>query len=68
MSFNESNTVEQMILDALSADTTGGHRPFELKDAPGWGASLGGDLRPATWEYVPANDVPRQAGDVIAVS
>ena len=38
MSFNESNTVEQMILDAISADTTGGNRPFEFKDAPGWGA------------------------------
>jgi type I restriction enzyme, R subunit len=70
MSFNESNTVEQMILDALSADTTGGNRPFELKDAPGWGASLGKDMagaaaHPATWEYVSANDVPRQASDVM---
>jgi len=65
MSFNESNTVERMILDALSADTTGGNRPFELKDAPGWGASLGGELRPAKWEYAPAADVPRQPGDVM---
>ncbi|MCU0772317.1 MAG: DUF559 domain-containing protein [Verrucomicrobia bacterium] len=70
MSFNESNTVEQMILDALSDATTGGNRPFELKDAPGWGASLGSDMagaaaHPATWEYVSANDVPRQAGDVM---
>lgn len=68
MSFNESNTVEQMILDALSADTTGGHRPFELKDAPGWGASLGGDMvtgAAAHWEYAPAADVPRQAGEVM---
>jgi len=48
MSFNESNTVEQMILDALSADTTGGHRPFELKDAPGWGASRRGVRWPST--------------------
>jgi len=63
MSFNESNTVEQMILDALSADTTG--QPFELKDTPGWGASLGGELRPAKWEYAPAADVPRQASDVM---
>jgi len=29
MSFNESNTVEQMILDALSADNTGSSRSFE---------------------------------------
>ena len=65
MSFNESNTVEQMILGALSSDTNGKSRRLELKDAPGWGASLGGDLRAATWEYVPANDVPRQAGDVM---
>ena len=40
---------------------------FELKDAPGWGASLGKDMAGAAahWEYVPANDVPRQAGDVM---
>ena len=65
MSFNESNTVEQMILDALSADTTG--QPFELRDAPGWGASLGGDMAGAAahWEYAPAADVPRQLGDVM---
>ena len=67
MSFNESNTVEQMILDALSADTTGGNQPLELKDAPGWGASLGKDMAGAAahWEYVPANDIPRQPGDVM---
>jgi type I restriction enzyme R subunit len=65
MSFNESNTVEQMILDALSADTIGGSRAFELKDTPGWGASLGGELRPAKWEYAPAANVPRQSGDVM---
>ena len=45
MSFTESNTVERMILEALSAATTGGHRPFELKDASGWGGSLGSGLR-----------------------
>lgn len=46
MSFNESNTVEQMILDALSTGTTG--QPFELKDAPGWGASRLGVRWPST--------------------
>jgi type I restriction enzyme R subunit len=64
MSFNESNTVEQMILDAIAPrDSTG---PLVLRDGvPGWGESLGGELRPPRWEYVPAGDVPRQATDVM---
>ena len=67
MSFNESNTVEQMILDTLSADTAGSAKPFELKETPGWGSSLGGDMAGAAarWEYASAVDVPRKADDVM---
>jgi hypothetical protein len=72
--FTEANTVEQMILDATS-----GTRPHPgplpageggaLRETPpGWGASLGGDLRPATWSYVPGLQVPRQPGDVMVES
>ncbi len=65
MSFNESNTVEKMILDALSSKT-GEDGTLSFKESPpGWGRSLGGDLRPAKWEYVPATEVPRQAGDAM---
>jgi type I restriction enzyme R subunit len=64
MSFNESNTVEQMILNTLASGCS--RAPFALReDPPGWGGSLGGELRPPKWEYVPATDVPRQPGDVM---
>ncbi|MBI5818277.1 MAG: type I restriction endonuclease subunit R [Verrucomicrobia bacterium] len=66
MSFNESNTVERMILEALSSHGGGSGGALVLRESPpGWGGSLGGDLRPAKWEYVPATDVPRQPGDVM---
>jgi type I restriction enzyme, R subunit len=65
MSFNESNTVEQMILDALSSPSG----PLLVREAtPGWGGSLGGELRPTKWEYVPVAEIPRQRGDVIVES
>ena len=69
MNFNESNTVEQMILDALSPRTRG-HGGVKLlhEDPPGWGSSLGGELRPAKWEYAPALEVPRKPGDVMVES
>jgi type I restriction enzyme R subunit len=64
MTFNEANTVEQMILDAIS-----NHAPKPKKQVreniPGWGDSLGGDLNPSTWYYMPASGIPRQAGDVM---
>ena len=72
MSFNESNTVEQMILDTLSPGRSA--EPFALReDPPGWGGSLGGHIakaasQPAKWTYVPATDLPRQAGDVMVES
>jgi type I restriction enzyme R subunit len=69
MSFTESNTVEQMILDALSSPSGGTGGALVLReDPPGWGGSLGGEFRPRKWEYVPATDVPRQPGDVMVES
>jgi type I restriction enzyme R subunit len=62
--FTESNTVEQMILDA--ATRAGGRQARAVREASsGWGESLGDELRPARWEYVPATQVPRQPGDVM---
>jgi type I restriction enzyme R subunit len=64
MSFTESNTVEQMILDALAPRRSAAAIALR-EDPPGWGGSLGGELRPPKWEYVPVTDVPRQPGDVM---
>ncbi len=41
MSFTESNTVEQMILDAMSRRGGCGGALGWREGAPGWGASLG---------------------------
>ncbi|MBI3301874.1 MAG: type I restriction endonuclease subunit R, partial [Deltaproteobacteria bacterium] len=63
--FTEANTVEQMILDAV---TKLGDRPASAlrEDAPPYrGESLGDELRPARWTYVPHTDIPRQLGDVM---
>ena len=65
MTFTESNTVEQMILDA--ATKLGGPQAFMLReDSPVWGDSFGHELRPARWTYVPATQIPRLPGDVMA--
>ena len=51
MSFNESNTVEQMILDAVeNLGRTNAVEP--MHDAPP-GASLGSEFKPSRWNYVP---------------
>jgi type I restriction enzyme R subunit len=68
MSFTESNTVERMILEALSSRSSGSGGALVLRELPpGWGGSLGGDMAGAAahWEYVPATEVPRQPGDVM---
>ncbi|MEI7700629.1 MAG: type I restriction endonuclease [Planctomycetia bacterium] len=72
MIFNESNTIEQMILDAMSSKAKGASKPLVLhEDAqPGWGGSLGGHLAdaastPVKWDYHPVAEVPRQPGDVM---
>jgi type I restriction enzyme R subunit len=80
MSFNENNTVEQMIIAVVSGRrqpslpsslSVGEGHPglggasVVREDPPGGSYSLGGDLRPACWEYIPATEVPRQPGDVL---
>ncbi len=64
MTFNEAATVERMVLDTVTRRRTPaipiiGEPPL---DYPG---SLGPDLRPARWEYVPAQEIPRLPGDVM---
>ena len=74
MSFTESNTVGQMILDAVArrggdaktdavSKTASVWRVYE--DPPGYGDSLGGEFRPAHWDYLPASELPRQSGNVM---
>ena len=66
MSFNESNTVEQMILDAVeNLGRTNAVEP--MHDQPP-GASLGKEFKPARWNYIPGLQVPRQPGDVMVES
>lgn len=68
-SFNESNTVEQMILDTVAPGRS--TEPFVLREEPpGWGRSLGKDIAagaspPRYWTYVPATHLPRQPGEVM---
>jgi type I restriction enzyme R subunit len=65
MSFTESNTVEQMILDAVGKVT--GVQPSVVRETPppSRGDSLGGEFKPSHWDYVPAAKIPRQTGDVM---
>ena len=66
MSFNESNTVEQMILDAATSLRGEAHAPAVREDSlAGWGASLGGELKPAKWIFIAPDKVPRQPGEVM---
>jgi type I restriction enzyme, R subunit len=65
MSFTESNTVEQMILDAatfLGADKDS--LSTREDPPPGWGGSLGEEFQPSRWTYAP--QVPRQTTEVMA--
>ena len=59
MRFNESNTVEQMILDAV--ETLGRTSAVEpMHDAPGWGASLGGEFkRVYSYEILPGESLSK---------
>jgi type I restriction enzyme R subunit len=64
MTFTESNTVEQMVLDAVTTCTST-EPPSVREKSPGYAESLGRELRPARWDYVPAAELPRQSGDVM---
>src|SRR5271157_2731073 len=64
MTFTEFNTVEQMILDVVTRHTPG-QPPSVREKSPGYGSSLGGELRPAHWDFVPAAQLPRQNSDVM---
>lgn len=66
MSFTESNTVEQMILDAATSLGSGAGASV-LREGPpaGWGGSLGEEFKPAKWTFVEPLKVPRQPGEVM---
>ena len=66
MSFTESNTVEQMIIDAATrlGSGTGSSMLREVPPA-GWGGSLGEEFKPSRWTYVAATALPRQPGEVL---
>ena len=66
MSFNESNTVEQMILDAV--ENLGRTTAVEPMHETPPGGSLGSEIKPSCWTYVPGLQVPRQPGDVMVES
>lgn len=71
MTFNESNTVERMILDTTSLPRKGNKKALAFnEEAAVPGASLGGDLSdavstPVKWNYCEWQDVPRKSGDVM---
>ena len=66
MSFTESNTVEQMILDAATSLGSGAGSSVLREDPPsGWGGSLGDTFKPSRWAYVAATALPRQPGEVM---
>ncbi len=52
MNFTESNPVGQMILASI-ARHAGWESSVLREDSPGFGESLGGELRSACWYYVP---------------
>jgi type I restriction enzyme R subunit len=64
--FNESNTVEQMIIDAATHIASGAGKS-SLRETPpaGWGNSLGDTFTPARWTFVAATALPRQPGEVL---
>jgi type I restriction enzyme R subunit len=65
MTFTESNTIEQMILDAVAKR---GEPPKAHEDTPRWDGSLGGEFRPTKWDYLSATQLPRKSADVMVES
>jgi type I restriction enzyme R subunit len=59
MNFNESNTVEQLILDAVAGIGVGGSAVAEPL------AGYGLPLKPSRWTFVPPTGITRQPGDVL---
>jgi len=73
--FTESNTVEQMILDAAtSLGSDAGSSMVREKYASaaslpsGWSGSLGEEMKPSRWTFVAATALPRQPGEVMVES
>jgi type I restriction enzyme, R subunit len=66
MKFTESNTVEQMIIDAATG-LGGDAGSFMVREEPpsGWGGSLGEEFKPSRWTYMAATALPRQSGEVM---
>ena len=62
MSFTESSTMEQMILDAVARVLKPGVRESSPVHR---GDSLRRELRPAGWDYVRGPLLPRQDSDVM---
>jgi hypothetical protein len=62
MTFTESNTVERMILDAVTK--VGGKWALTVRDdSPRYGGALLDDeLRLARWDYLPAAQLPHHLG------
>ncbi len=66
MKFTESNTVEQMILDAATSLGSGTGRLIVREDSPaGWGGSLGEEFKPSRWSYMAGMALPRESDDVM---
>jgi type I restriction enzyme R subunit len=66
MSFTESNTVEQIVLDAATSLGSGAGSSVVREDPPaGWGGSLGEELKSSRWTYVAATALPRQPSEVM---
>jgi len=66
MSFNESNTVEQMILDAV-ASRSHPEPLFAKEDSQAYGDSIGSELKPHHWDYVPGPQIPRKLDEVMVL-
>jgi type I restriction enzyme, R subunit len=62
--FTEANTVEQLIIDTVTGYGPGGAAVGRERLA-GWGPSLGEEVAPGAWEYLPGPALPRQRGDVM---
>ena len=68
MSFTESNTVEQMILDAAThLDNGAAGSGVREQPAAGWSGPAGEDLKPCRWSYVAASALPRQLDQVMVL-